>query len=557
MQKHGQQEITVSDGRHGRQASTASSTRNQVYGSVNGSVYGPVNGSVAGSRSAYPSSNATSRNPGPPRTRKKPRLKLMGNEIFCSLSKPHGDAGNPVAGQPNPITLKGLKYAQEEKVRPTRQFEKEALPRVFEIVSLACGQNVFVSGKLVFVPEAEWDFLGIAKFSKSTLLIKLRNGYIIRIATNTMVNLVCTYDRLLTLTLSEVPAFFRETNPGSDDVNALISKLTNMTLGSGVSKDAARTRVSSLDDKHSTIQGQCLVYQLRVSGTDLPRQMNALSHHEGLPFMRFPLMTQRIPPVTLGFTKQAMPSLMDEISKCSQDASLPFGILFQLQSLAQNAYLHPGIVLHLTKELRRIYKSDRDSGKRAISADALKMLRTQCSYPMPHGDPSHFEVQPIIDLLRSNEKKFRDELAFRESSFEHRQSKAYIHRVTVTPSRITLHGPELEQNNRILRKFPNHHDFFCRVQFCDENGQDMFFNTKISYDEIWHRFKTQLSKGIQIGGRLFGFLGFSHSSLRSHSAWVSGEGFSCRVTADTANSSRHLSWTTTRNYKRISRSSEL
>lgn len=211
---------------------------------------------------------------------------------------------------------------------------------------------------------------------------------------------------------------------------------------------------------------------------------------------------------------------MSELAGNLQKNHLPFDILFQLQALAWNAYLHPGIVLELTHRLRSSFKSDRDAGKRPISVAALKMLFEQTEWPKPHGNPSHFKVEPIMALLRRNDEKMHSENALQQELLSPSQNLASIHRVTVTPSRITLHGPELEAKNRVLRKYPNHHQFFIRVQFCDENGQDLFFSARINYNAIWARFKRVLSTGIQIAGRTYSFLGFSHSSLRSHSAWV-------------------------------------
>lgn len=41
----------------------------------------------------------------------------------------------------------------------------------------------------------------------------------------------------------------------------------------------------------------------------------------------------------------------------------------------------------------------------------------------------------------------------------------------------------------------------------------------VSLEEIYNRFKKILSDGFPIAGRLYKFLGFSHSSLRSHAVW--------------------------------------
>ncbi|KAJ4416975.1 hypothetical protein N0V82_006424 [Gnomoniopsis sp. IMI 355080] len=516
LQKHGTQQLPVQSHQGGRRLSTVSST----HGSVDGSVYGSLQSSVPnGSRNGYNRSAARlpGKNSGP---RRKARLTLAGNEVFCDLSKPHD--GNSAAGQPDPITLRGLQYAAEEKIKPTRKVQKEANPNVFDVESFSCGYNAFDGDRLVFVPEAEFqNSSGTAKFTKKTLLIKLRSGFVIRISVDTIVDLICSFNRILTLTLTEVPSFFRESSPSSLEITSL---LRSMGLGDAdpTLNSDSRVRTDRLNEQHAHVVGQCLVYQLHVTGTDLPRRMQALEEHGAVPFQHFNLVTQRTPPPPLGNFRSKMDALMAELAISLQGNDLPFGILAQLQALAWNAYLHPGIVLELMRELRRDFKLNRDAGKRPISVGALKMLFKQIDWPTPHGESSHFKVKPIIVLLRENNRKVQEETILQQEVLAPNQNLVSIHRVTVTPSRITLHGPELEAKNRILRKYPNHHEYFVRVQFCDENGQDInIFNPKINQDEVWMRFKHIMGSGIQIAGRTFSFLGFSHSSLRSHSAWFS------------------------------------
>lgn len=100
-----------------------------------------------------------------------------------------------------------------------------------------------------------------------------------------------------------------------------------------------------------------------------------------------------------------------------------------------------------------------------------------------------------------------------------RNNLTMIYKVLVTPTTMSLHGPEPEAKNRILRKFETNTEYFVRIQFCDEDGQDIHFSAKVSNELVYTRFKEFLNKGPQIGGKKYNFLGFSHSSLRSHSAW--------------------------------------
>lgn len=82
-----------------------------------------------------------------------------------------------------------------------------------------------------------------------------------------------------------------------------------------------------------------------------------------------------------------------------------------------------------------------------------------------------------------------------------------------------MHGPSYEATNRILRRYSEHTEYFVRVQFTEEDGGDLRFNPRVDLQNVYDRFRTIFKEGIEIGGRVYSFLAFSHSSLRSHSAW--------------------------------------
>lgn len=494
LKMHGEKLVYPQSPHSRRRPSAASSGQGSVNGTVNGAFNRPA------------------------RPQRKARLHLIGNEVFCSISKNPNDP-KAAAKQPNPITLRGLKHAAEERANPTYKKRIDGSPEVLRVESLSCGHNVWDGDRLVFVPEVEFQGTGIAKFSKQILLIKLQSKHVIKIPLISIQQLVCSFGHVLTLTLSEEPSFFIDTGDLVDEFQKL-----SLFLGStGRSNEPTRSRVCSLDEGHGQVVGQCLVYQLQVSGPYLVKQIQALKNHDVLSssFTRFDLFTQPTPPSELGSSRAAMRRLTQLLAKYTTSGELPFGILVQLQALACNAYMHPGTVYALAEKLCQLYKLDRATGRRPVSVDALKKLFKQTDWPSPNGDPSHFNVDSIIELLRANEDEFSKNIALRQGLHSPSQNLALIHRATVTPSRITLHGPELEAQNRILRKFPDHHEYFIRVQFCDENGLDLFFNPKVNYDVVYDRFRHVLRNGIQIAGRTYSYLGFSHSSLRSHSAWVS------------------------------------
>lgn len=446
---------------------------------------------------------------------RKARLKLMGFEIFCSKSKQKSNP-NPVPGTPNDITLRGLKHASAEKANPTRRVETAKAPLVLQLTSISCGHAVFVTDDLVYIPEVEFQDVGVAKFTNQTLLIKLESHRVIKIPLETVQDLVCSFQHTLTLTLAEEPSFFQDLS----ELDSLMRQLTISAGGRMGNPGPTRTRLSALDDQHAKVVGQCLVYQLRVTDDNLRQKLWSLRNHDVLPFVSYDLITQRTAPLHLGPSAMAMNKLTKELAIDAHPDQLPFGILFQLQALATNAYYHPGTVLALSKQLRRVFVADRNAGRRLISVAAMRKLMKETPWPKPHGDSSMFEVQAIVEYLRETEDKMASNEVFRQGLMGPTQNLASVHRVTITPTRNTLHGPELEAKNRILRKYPNHHEYFLRVQFCDENGEDLYFNPKVSNDKVYDRFRETLRNGIQIAGRTYNFLGFSHSSLRSHSAWV-------------------------------------
>ncbi|KAI4593690.1 hypothetical protein KJ359_009174 [Pestalotiopsis sp. 9143b] len=152
--------------------------------------------------------------------------------------------------------------------------------------------------------------------------------------------------------------------------------------------------------------------------------------------------------------------------------------------------------------------------------NALKSTRRRLA-ELPDGprDYNQAKHDELIKQLEENESEIRLGLTKDLISEKARTNLTMVYKARVTPTHVSLHGPEPEAKNRILRKFETHVDRFIRFQFSDEDGQDIRFNGKFSSDAIYERFLSVLNKGVQIGGRKYDFLGFSHSSLRSQSAW--------------------------------------
>jgi hypothetical protein len=87
------------------------------------------------------------------------------------------------------------------------------------------------------------------------------------------------------------------------------------------------------------------------------------------------------------------------------------------------------------------------------------------------------------------------------------------------PIGLLLRGPDWDVSNRILRKYANYTLFFMRVSFTDEDGLSVFHDPRACQDAVYRRFRDVLYNGLQVAGRTFEFLGFSHASLRNYQVW--------------------------------------
>ncbi|KAK4149994.1 RNA dependent RNA polymerase-domain-containing protein [Chaetomidium leptoderma] len=438
------------------------------------------------------------------------RLTLMGKQVYCKLSD----------RPPHELTLKTIKH---EATQQTHEAPADT-NKTIEATELNCGYYTFKDGRLTFTAEWAAAERCLVKFAQRSLLITLtRRKVQLRIPFQSIVELVWWQDGNAAVTLSWAPTILASQTP--DD--KLTAEFSMFSIGNRIRANQQQ-RVEAIDKDHARISPSCLVYHFK----GIP---NAITRHENSDFQSemFRMTQKQLFIVTryhFGYQlacavrfSDAASSLRNQLGQYNTNGTLPFGLLFLLQALVANSYLHPTTVSALARKLaQRFTEAKRDGNDEApISVDAFKKLFDWIDYKTPYGDPAMFEVDGIMEYLEQAERLVRQGSALRLKLFGETRERARIFKVLVTPTRLTFHGPELEPMNRVLRKFPDNESFFIRAQFCDENGQDLFFNAKISLDAIYDRFKSVLSNGIQVAGRLYKLLGFSHSSLRAHSAWLS------------------------------------
>ena len=445
------------------------------------------------------------------------QLRFFGKPIYCEKS--NRDA--------NPVTIRVLK--REETERQVARIgdqpkAPEILPVTFNTTSVSCGCWDYHGSELVFVPQVTLDVKGTAKFSKKSMMLVLDSGLRVDFRYSAILSIITESQPTPTLTFSmhESPRLFEKIE--DDAVEKLFAALglnRNQTQQSKPRKNGPqRHRLAGLNEEHKVIAGNCLVYRVvlehyvhiaRHAQDEVEDKIHNLKKAKEIPIMIHHRTDICPPEIPYAASFQALRHSLSSLNR-----QFPFEVAFQVQRLAQNNYLSPAKVLKLFPFIASMV----DCAGVSVTVAAIRKLFRQILFPAPDVEASNFDLDALTALLNTNAQQLMKdgvpaELLLRTST----SNVANIHKVHVTSTGIYLFGPEQESNNRILRKYSSHHDSFIRVQFCDEDGRQLYFGPKISSHHIFSRFRKILEEGIQIAGRTYSFLGFSHSSLRAQSCW--------------------------------------
>ncbi|ORY56863.1 RNA dependent RNA polymerase-domain-containing protein [Pseudomassariella vexata] len=452
---------------------------------------------------------------GKPRSRA--RLQIFNRAVYCTPSKNSLD----------PFALKALAKVAEDRRNGQEQHQPkppEDTKVIFGAHFLSCGYYSYFKDDLVYVPEVEWSTpQGVAKFVKNALIITFNSrGGLIRVEFPfRIIDSVVASPRMttLTLTLWESPRFFEVADPNAVMMDALaIRTEVNQNL------KTTRTRLVALPNgsrQHHQVLGQSLVYRISAWQDGFHDNVQKLRLRDLLSIVTHEFAF--VPPYEQKSLTDGLRAFNAAVSEYV--GRISFNVLYQLEALVKNGYLLPWTVQELMVKIAKNGAVDDNgpsnvaSNTYSISGQAVKKLFLQIPFPSFETPASTFSVDGLWDYLQENEKEIRQGVAKELISERARQNLTMVYKVQVTPTSIALGGPEPEAKNRILRRFPDHTEYFVRMQFCDEDGRDLHFNAEVSNQRIYERFKQIFTNGLSIGGRVYGFLGFSHSSLRSHAAW--------------------------------------
>ncbi|KAE9382198.1 RdRP-domain-containing protein [Stipitochalara longipes BDJ] len=443
-------------------------------------------------------------------------LRFLGQPIYFQKGK--NDA--------NPYLVRVLtKEERDRQIRITtvanidHSKSPQTLPVFFDCSSISCGIWNYIGTNLVFEPQLTWSVKGHLKFGEQSMIINSEKGIRVDFRYFGVVDITAEdgSEPSFIFSMYEPPHFFQKI---SDPLADLMAQLGLQSRQLVVQKSGPqRHRLPCLDDEHKSVAGSCFVYRIllrpelpgQAGESDISNRMQSLKVVPTMPKMIFRKTQIREPQETFAEAFQRL-----YVNLSSIKSSFPFVLAFQIQKLAQDGFLPPDTVIQLLPEIKKMTTRS----PLPVCVKAIRKLFNQIEFPGPETEASAFQFDELIKLLKSNEAQCTREEEVMDGETRTPDNVAIVHRVKVTPTAIHLYGPEAESNNRVLRKYPNHHDYFLRVQFCDEDGQPVRFNPRVSNERILRgRFKDILDKGINIAGREYAFLGFSHSSLRAQLCW--------------------------------------
>ncbi|QSS62630.1 RNA-dependent RNA polymerase [Histoplasma capsulatum] len=454
------------------------------------------------------------RSSGPGRVRRPPRqqLRMFGQVIVIEQGR----------NTPDEFLLRSLK--NEEETRLARgaisnnvQNHHQAPPvkriKSFSITAMSCGMWDYHQGNPVFIECYRCGKNGKIAFGKTAVRVALETMQ------DVIYHLEFTYSNILgsiytgtinapsiTITADTAPRLYK-----TDPTDVLAAGLHDMLQiqQKWMRKRPLKTRVGHFGDEHEALAGTCFVYRFLLKSSD------------DLVVVRDLANERHIPDIARWVDHRAKydvpySTLMQRFMAFLSQENMPYRVRFQLQKLVWNGDISPAKAISFASRVRAtLVIEDLD-----IVVRALMRLSSDVKWPSPDVEASEVDVPALVEVFKNALESTAREREMTRSNRPMNPNHISIHRAQITPCGTYLDGPHAETKNRVLRHYSSHVDHFLRVEFVDETGDPVRYDPRASIDMIFEsRFKTVLKSGINIAGRKFEFLGFSHSSLRSQTCW--------------------------------------
>lgn len=276
----------------------------------------------------------------------------------------------------------------------------------------------------------------------------------------------------------------------------------------------SRRRLSSLGPEHACFAPFAFVYRFQLKNRNDASSVMYLNGGRGIPTIAEQRTMER--PAKAQFEW----SVSNLLVRLQQDFQEPgkFSVAFHLQALWANGALPPDSVLRL---LPLVDEMVMEVGcERA--AETLELFQKNLEFNGPTSEADLLSDESLAQNLRDcRAETSRGLPPIARNILKAEEGRlCWVHHVMITPAGCYFYGPRPEPQNRVLRKYPDHHEYFIRVVFCEEDGDQLMFQYRVDHEPIYKgQFLHYLSKGVIIAGRKFEFLGFSSSSLRTQSCW--------------------------------------
>ncbi|KAF2466775.1 rna-dependent rna polymeras-like protein [Lindgomyces ingoldianus] len=453
-------------------------------------------------------------------------LNFRGKDLYCKQGK----------SSPTPLNIQALRE-DNERLLAMRDGLSRALPvskpsrPIFPFIALQLGTWTYNHlGKLAFDEKYKDGRSGTVTFGKNAFVIYLQQGAHanlahcrIDISYSIIEHVVPSAGHgknpIISFTLRTPPKIFKIIN--TDEVHLYSNEESPITTSfERLSLDPAQKRLRRLcrlNNEFEKANGLCVVYRLALADMGMALQVWQFVGRFSV-IRRGDAFKTAIPETIFQRIEIEYKELEKCLSNPQHHPNVGYDGRFQLLALALEGSLSPNMIQILLPDVDNLAQTH---GSKTV-AEGIRQLTYALPIPGLQTPASKLSKGAILQTLIDNVKSLLEVDAATKYLVDQQKQQDHLVRTlaaTVTPTGILLRGPDLGISNRVLRRYSGYTEYFMRVSFADEDGVSLLYDSRASQEEVYDRFKSVLQGGIPIAGRVYKFLGFSHSSLRSHTVW--------------------------------------
>lgn len=401
-----------------------------------------------------------------------------------------------------------LKAVEAAKVRSKDPIKKQTGKKEikkFDVLQLDCGiWSPESPSRTAFEPQYSLQRTGSLTFRHRAIILQLdadmrieskKPRIMVAFLHSNILLITMDNSRHIILTLRHPPRVYRQSqNPADTQLGELTGS----------------ERATSIDDDHACFIAISFVYRIALRSDRDRANVLRLGKKDGNP----PISTKNIPLAhpTVPF-ETAVRGLFHQLR-----SSFEFCVAFQLSALFSNGFMSPQSLLELLPKVRVLTQTIGAADSTIVLQGFVNDLR-YFGAERPEG---YTEAKARLEFCVRRHARLRMSEKYAKESSEN-PDMVWVHHATITPSGCYFWGPRLEASNRVLRKYNGYRDYFLRVTFTEEDTEMFLHEPGVSNDNIFNdqflRYLEPSKGGLVIAGRVFSFLGFSSSSLRSQASW--------------------------------------